>query len=134
MDIITSALTGALGKVGGQAVQDAYAGLKSLLLRKFGEKSDLAEAVTKLEQKPDSEARKGMVTEEVEAAGADKDEEIQSAAKKLLEQLNGVQSQGNVFIHQGSGEQNIAQGAGAIGKQVHTGSGDNVGRDKIIKG
>jgi hypothetical protein len=134
MDIITSALIGALGKVGGQAVQDGYAGLKDLLLRKFGEKSDLADAVTKLEQKPESEARKGMVAEEVEASEADKDQEILAVAKQLLEQLNGGQSQGNVFIHQGSGEQNIAQGVGAIGKQVHTGSGDIVGRDKIVRG
>ena len=113
MDIITSALTGALGKVGGQAVQDAYVGLKALLRHKFGEKSDLAEAVTKLEQKPDSEARRGMLAEEVEAIGADKDEEVLTAAKQLQELLKEMQPQASVTQHV-SGDGNIFSGTGNV--------------------
>jgi hypothetical protein len=87
MDIITSALTGALGNVGGQAVQDAYAGLKALLLRKFGKDSALVKSVEDMEQNPDSAARKAVLAEEMEKSGAHEDAELRQAAKALQQVL-----------------------------------------------
>ncbi|MCI5113888.1 MAG: alpha/beta hydrolase [Candidatus Electrothrix sp. LOE1_4_5] len=144
--IITALLAGALVKVGGQAVQDAYAKLKALLQLKFGANSELAEAVQQLEQDPDSAWRTAVVTEELAKVGADKDEEIIKAAEALVQSLEkggqvsgkyqvdarkakigvlgdhatikgGIRIDGNVFIHSDRGDKNIAQGDGAIGKR-----------------
>jgi disulfide oxidoreductase YuzD len=57
--------TGATQAVG----EDAYQQLKAVLKRKFGDDSDIVEAVDKLEKKPDSEARKELLREEAEIAG-----------------------------------------------------------------
>ncbi len=56
-----------------------------MLLRKFGAESDLADALKKLEQKPEAPGRQLTLKEEAEAAGADKDEEIMQAAQALLD-------------------------------------------------
>lgn len=85
MDIIIAAIAGALGNLGIKAVDDAYEGMKALLHRKFGAESDLADAVKKLEQKPDAQGRQLTLKEEAAAAGADKDAEIIKAAEALLE-------------------------------------------------
>jgi hypothetical protein len=58
--------TGA-GKVVENTLVDAYQGLKAALKRRFGDNSEVVEAVDKLEQKPDSEGRKTALQEEVEA-------------------------------------------------------------------
>ncbi|CAK8721432.1 hypothetical protein GMJAKD_10640 [Candidatus Electrothrix aarhusensis] len=84
MDIIVGAITGALANLGVKAVGDAYEGVKAVLLRKFGADSDLADAVKKLEQKPDAQGRQITLKEEAEAAGADKDAEIMKAVEALL--------------------------------------------------
>jgi hypothetical protein len=134
MDFIVSVIASAAGSFGVEAVKYSYTKLKELICRKYGEKSALAEAVQQLEQNPDSAGRKAVLAEEVEKSGAHKDAELLDAAKQLQGLLKGVQPQTvNTFTNSGSGEQNIAQGAGAIGKQVHNGSGDNIGRDKVIK-
>lgn len=165
MDIITSVIADALVQATGQTVQDAYAALKTLLLRKFGEKSELSEAVTILEQKPNSKARKVMLAEEVEAIGADKDKELLAVARQLQELLKGAQPQavyyvnvtqqygagaiaqhgsvaagaggvavgGSVFTHSGSGEQNIAQGKNAIGKQVNNYNAPQASTEELVK-
>lgn len=95
MDPITTAIiaaaaagyAGGAGKASQQAVLDAYNGLKTLLQRKFGAGSDLAEAVEKVEQKPASAAHQAMLQEEVVAAQADEDPELQEAAQTLLAQM-----------------------------------------------
>ena len=66
---------------------DAYEHLKDKLRDKFGERGEIADAVARLEDKPESAARKGVVWEEVEQAGADKEPEIESAARALLDLL-----------------------------------------------
>ncbi len=113
-DIITSALIGgALRKVGEQVMQDAYAGLKALLLRKFGKDSALLKSVQELEQNPDSKARKAVVEEEVAKSKAHQDEELLAAAGKLLELLKAVQPQEAYHaVQTGSGA--VAQGPGAV--------------------
>lgn len=85
MDIFLPAIAGALGNLGSAAVLGAYQAVKTLVLRKFGAESDLADALKKLEQKPDAQARQQLLKEEAETAGADKDEEIIKAAQALLD-------------------------------------------------
>ncbi len=89
--LVTALVTGAaqaLKPTAEQAVKDAYAGLKALLLRKFGDRPDVRDAVEKVEQKPDSQGRKAVLQEELEAAQAHTDEELLAAARALLEQTD----------------------------------------------
>lgn len=87
MDVITTAIVGALAGISKDVIKDSYEALKARLKKKFGEKSDLAEAVTKLEEKPNSEGRKATVQEEVEAAKANDDSELRQLAQDLLNKL-----------------------------------------------
>ena len=95
MDPITLAITSAIAagvlsstsEVAKQAIVDLYTGLKTLLKKKYGEKSDLNDAIDRLEKRSESDARQKVVEEEVAAARADKDSEILNAAQVLLNQL-----------------------------------------------
>jgi hypothetical protein len=102
--------TGA-GKVVENALVDAYQGLKATLKRKFGDDSDVVEAVDKLEQKPDSEARKALLQEEFQAAGVDEDIEIRQAAQKLRDLIKA----------QPGGEQHIQHAVGSYIAQADRG-------------
>jgi hypothetical protein len=73
------------GKVVENAMVDAYQRLKAVLKRKFGDDSVVVEAVDKLEQKPDSEGRKGVLQEEAAAVGVDQDPDVRKAAQELLD-------------------------------------------------
>jgi hypothetical protein len=130
MDPITTAILAALvsgvtvgaTEVGKKAIVDAYEGLKSIIKRKFGDQSDLAEAITKLESKQDSEGRKTTLQEEVKAVQADKDADILAAVKALEEKL--VQHGGErvqKMLRSEGGEQ-IMRGRGGIQEQDMTDS------------
>lgn len=101
-----------VGKVVESTVVDAYQGLKATLRRRFGDDSDVVEAVDKLEQKPDSEARKALLQEEVEAAGVDRDPEVRKAAQDLLDRVEA----------QPSGEQHVQYARGSYIAQADRGS------------
>ncbi|MDJ0599285.1 MAG: hypothetical protein QNJ37_10645 [Crocosphaera sp.] len=108
MDPITTAIVAGLAGVGKDAIKDSYNALKSALKKKFGETSDLVEAVDKLEKKPDSEGRKATLQEEVQAANAHEDTEIIQLAQALLEKLK---------------EQSPTQKTTTIGNVTATGEG-----------
>ena len=107
MDPITTAIIVAVaagaaksaGEVAQKGIVDAYNGLKGLITRKFGADSDVADAVTKVEQNPQSKARQDVLAEEVTKAGTDKDPEITAAADALLEKL-GQLPEGRALINQ----------------------------------
>jgi len=117
MDPISTAIAGALANLGATAVKDAYAGLKALLVRKFGPESKVAKAVEEVEAKPESEPRKAVLAEELETAGAVKDEEIVRAAHTLA---TAVETHGGpaVSVQQTvSGDGNIFSGTGNVSVQ-----------------
>jgi Arc/MetJ-type ribon-helix-helix transcriptional regulator len=111
--------TGA-GKVVEKALVDAYKGLKATLKGKFGDDSEVVDAVDKLEQKPGSEARKALLQEELEAAGADEDDEIRQAAEKVR----------GLIKAQAGGEQHIQHAVGSYLAQADHGSTATVNVDR----
>lgn len=120
MDPITAAIAAALGSgalkaVGGvaqQAVVDAYNGLKALLHRKFGDHRELHEAVSSLEARPDSEARRAVLGETMSDAKVADDPELVAAAKAVLEKVGAVPG-GLQVVQQVFGSTNVAQSAGS---------------------
>jgi hypothetical protein len=82
--VILSALAVAGGKVGGQAIQDGYNALKSLILRKFGRQQP------RLEERIDSyvadETTRDQAETALREAGAAGDQEVVDRAVALLRQ------------------------------------------------
>jgi hypothetical protein len=113
MDPITTAIVAALANLSQDACKDGYVALKDALKKKFGDKSDLVDAVDKLEKKPDSEARKATVQEEVEIAKVNDDPDILKLVQDLLDKIK-QQPGGREIINQ---------------TQTNTVSGVNVGGD-----
>ena len=115
MDPITLAITTALINLGQTVIKDAYDALKTALQKKFGADSDLVDAVDKLEQKPDSNARQAVLQEEVEVSKAAQDSELVQLAEGLVEKLKEL-SGGQVEILQDvniKGNRNIVIGQGS---------------------
>ena len=90
MELVLTAILGALTKLSDTAVRDAYEGLKGMIRRKFGGDSAIADAVDGVEKKPDSEARKGVLKEELADGGVDRDPELLAAAKTLIETVQAL--------------------------------------------
>ena len=99
MDPITTAIVAAVAGVSSSAIKDGYNALKSALKKKFGEKSDLVDAIDGLEKKPDSEARKATVQEEVEIAKINDAPDVLKLAQDLLDKIK-EQPGGQEIINQ----------------------------------
>lgn len=87
-----------------QAVKDAYAGLKSLLQKRFAEKPQAAMALAEYEK--DSDTWEKPLQKALVETGADQDETIVRQAQHVLKLVNPQQaSQGkyNVQIGEGKG-------------------------------
>jgi hypothetical protein len=122
--IITAVIAGAT-KVGERALNDAYSGLKALILRKFGSNSELALSVEAIERTPNSEARKQVLQEEVARFRADQDAQIHRAALALLGQIE-ARPGGQQLIRDVTGSGMI------VGRDVYADRGGTiVGRDNI---
>jgi len=118
MDPIMLALTSALGNLGVTAINDAYQALKAALQKKYGVESDLVDAVNKLEKKPESESRKGVLEEEIKATDISDDEEILKLAQALLEQVKshpgGERTIQQIINQSVKGDRNIFSGSGDV--------------------
>ena len=146
LTVIISALTaGAAASakdVVAQVVKDGYAGLKTLVVRRFGQKGDVEAALEGVEKKPDSEARQAVLKEELEKAGAAQDAEVVRQAQALLAVLqehglvagpsyqatlkgSGAIAQGPGAVAAGAG--GVAMGGGVTGSTIITGDGNVVG-------
>ncbi|MEQ1840833.1 MAG: hypothetical protein ABL994_10515 [Verrucomicrobiales bacterium] len=121
--ILTALVAGATA-VASSAVKDSYQGLKRLIVDRFKSKSDIEDAIESVEQKPESEARRSVLAEEIEGSGALGDSEVIAKAEELLgiaAREGGVQSgrDGISVIQTGSGaiaigRRSTAGGAGAV--------------------
>jgi hypothetical protein len=81
--IVTALATGAaagLKPTAEKVIQDAYAAIKALILRKYGEMS-----VDILERDPASPAKRSVVKEELEKTDAGNDQEVLAQAKAVLD-------------------------------------------------
>jgi hypothetical protein len=72
--------------VAGQAVNDAYAGLKALIRRRFAGNREAEAALDQSEQQP--QADRAHLAAYLQAAGAADDEELIRAAQGLLKQAD----------------------------------------------
>jgi hypothetical protein len=95
-----------------QAIKDAYSGLKSLIIQKYGKASG---AVQQLEEKPASEAHQAVAKEELQEAGAAQDQALAAQAKALLDLLQqSGQLDRTAYNAYVSGSGAVAQGPGAV--------------------
>jgi hypothetical protein len=118
MDIITTAIVGALAKLSEDAVKDGYNALKSMLQRKFGSQSDVAKAVDQVEQKPASAGRTAVLGEELQSVSALEDADLIRSAEALLERIAEVKGPQTVVQQTVSGNHNIFSGSGNV--SVHS--------------
>lgn len=98
-------------EVSTEAIKDAYTGVKSYLLRKFGPESPATKALEMATEKPESAARKSLLVEELEASGLDGDSEL----LRLVEQLKSRLGAGAPSVSapvRVVGDRNIVQVAG----------------------
>ena len=72
-----------------EAVSDAYGELKSLIKAKFG-RGEAVEAIDRLEANPNSDGRKQIVSEELEAVNADGDSTLALSAEGVLELIRAL--------------------------------------------
>jgi hypothetical protein len=87
--IIAALAAGAIAGVkdtAGQAVKDAYTGLKALLRSRFAGNRRAEAALDQAERQPESD--QALLAQHLRAAGAGRDEELIRAAQALLEQAD----------------------------------------------
>lgn len=92
MDPVTSTLisafvigaTQATTKVADQAILDAYAGLKDIVINTYSYAGELVRSITGLETKPDSVGRRETLAEELQAAKAIDNEALVAAAEAVI--------------------------------------------------
>ena len=93
IDPITTAFVTALAiPMAKDVIKDGYEALKKALKNKFGEESDVVNAVEQLEKKPDSEGRKAILQEEIENAKIYNDPQMVKLAEELLKQIEPEES------------------------------------------
>ncbi len=97
MEPITTAIVAAIGaglaKIAETAIVDAYNGIKTAIIKRFGADSKLEKAIKNVEDDPESAGYKMNLDEQIVKTGADKDPDILKAVKQLLEALEKLEQQ-----------------------------------------
>jgi hypothetical protein len=103
MDPITTAIVAALPALASDlaksSVKDAYAGLKAIIRRKWGDTSPVAKSVDALEANPKSKDQAAVLSEHVTDVNATADVEVMQALRRL----------GDALKKEGIGGESIAQ-------------------------
>lgn len=90
LTVIVSALAVGVGKVADQAIRDGYAGLRALIIRKFGARHpELQERID--EHAEDPGQRKDDINNALRDAAVDRDQEVVTLATELLKLAEAVQ-------------------------------------------
>jgi hypothetical protein len=92
---LAAGATASLQETAGQAVKDAYAGLKALLIRKFENKPVANTALEEHEKQP--EVWEKPLEQALKEANADQDEDVVQAAQRLLTLINPQQAQAGKY-------------------------------------
>lgn len=131
MDALTSLVTAlaagaaaALKPTAEQAVKDSYTALKGLIQRKYAQVS-----LDQLEANPSSKNRRGVVEEDLVAAGTDQDTEVLQQAQTLLETIQHQAPETAAAI--GVTLTDIAGASLAIRRVIATGAGVKVEGAKL---
>ncbi len=85
---LVSGIASGLTEIGKDAIADTYNALKTKLLEKFGENSNIPKAISSLEESPNSEIVKANLVKEINKVEADKDSELLEMASFLIELLS----------------------------------------------
>jgi hypothetical protein len=112
--IIAALAAGAIAGVkdaAGEAVKDAYTGLKSLLRRRFAGNRQAEAALDEAERQPGSD--QALLAAHLREAGADGDEELIRAARALLEQADPAGARAGKYNVRISGGKGIVVGDSA---------------------
>jgi hypothetical protein len=131
MDPLTSLVTAlaagaaaALQSTVEQVVKDGYAALKGLIQRKYAQVQ-----VDQLEANPSSKNRRGVIEEDLKAAGADTDAEVLQQAQALLEVIRSSTPEAAAAI--GVDLKEIEGASLAIRRVTATGTGVKVEQGKF---
>jgi hypothetical protein len=119
MDIISSAIIGAVAKLSQEAIKDSYNVLKKLIQKKMGLQSDVVTAIEQLEQKPASAGRTAVLEEEIRCSGACNDADLIKAAETLLEKFSAKGGRQTIVQQTVSGNRNIFSGSGNVSVNSH---------------
>jgi hypothetical protein len=112
LSALAAGAAAALQETVGQAVKDAYAGLKALIVRGFSDKPPAKTALDEYEKEP--EVWKKPLEQALNETGASQDEKIIQAAQKLMELVDPKQAAAGKYIVQISGNvQGLVQGDNA---------------------
>ncbi|MGV9365944.1 hypothetical protein [Amycolatopsis sp. NPDC003731] len=95
VSMIVAALVGGASEVAGQAVKDAYQGLKALLTHKFAGRPTAEVALAEHEKQP--EIWREPLKDQLTATAADQDEAIVDAARKVLELVESATGGGGKY-------------------------------------
>jgi hypothetical protein len=91
MDPITTAIVAALPALASDlaksSVKDAYAGLKAIIQRKWGDASAVAKSVDALEANPKSKGQAAVLAENVASVNATANAEVMQALANLVAEL-----------------------------------------------
>ena len=125
--LIVGALVAGAAKVGEQAIQDAYNGLKALIVRKFSGNNKIEGALQGVED--DSETWQKPLEKALAEVDAGKDAELVAAAQRLKSELAKVGDTFGMSSTQIGGQGNVQQNIGKMTGGTVIGRQTNVRRD-----
>ena len=106
--------------VAAHSLKDFYEKTKGYLRTKFGAQSDATAALEKLEEKPESEARKAVLIEETAALGLESDGELARLVEQLAALLAAVGGTINQVVSvKGRGNKVLVAGRDIINTKKH---------------